>query len=153
MCGDQLFIAQVNQQFDDFIRILPQDACLLGAPLSNGRASGLAISRLKTLPTHAALVLLRSAFSATCLMHTHWHTPCHGLQVLQNFDNLLRDVVSIITNSSLMDPQWIQANLPIRNGGLAIGRGTSLALSVFLASTASRNKCKRTEYELELKQI
>ena len=48
---------------------------------------------------------------------------------LQNFDNLLRDGVSSITNSSLSNTQRIQARSPSRNGGLGIRRGISLALS------------------------
>ena len=136
--------AQWCQQFDHFILILPQDACLLGAPLSNGRALDQAlearcntlrsaVSRLKILPSHDALVVLRSSFNAPRLMHTLICAPCYRHPALQNFDDLLRDGVSSITNSSLMDTQWIQASLPIRSGGLGNRRGTSLALSAFLS--------------------
>ena len=70
-------------------------------------------------------------------MHTLRCAPCHGHPALQNFDELLRDGVSSITNSSLTETHWIQASLPIRNESLRIRRGTSLALSAFLASAAS----------------
>ena len=41
-----------------------------------------------------------------------------------------------ITNSSLTDTQWLQASLPIKNGGLGVRRVSSLALPAFLASAA-----------------
>ena len=66
-------------------------------------------------------------------MHTLRCAACHGHPALQNFYDLLRDGVSSTTNSSLTDTPWIQASLPIRNGGLSIRRGTSLALSAFPA--------------------
>ena len=140
--------AQLYQQFKHFIQISPQDACLSGAPLSDGQALDQAlearcntlrspISRLKTLPSHDALVLLRSTLSAPYLMHTLRCAQCHGHPALQNFDDFLRDGASSITKSSLTDTQWIQARLPIRNGDQGIRRGTSLAPAAFLASAVS----------------
>ena len=41
-----------------------------------------------------------------------------------------------ITNSSLTDTQWLQASLPIKDGGLGVRRVSSLALPAFLASAA-----------------
>ena len=63
---------------------------------------------------------------------TRWST-------LIKFDGFLRDSVQQITNSDLSDTKWIQASLPVRNGGLGIRRVTSLALSaiVVVASAAS----------------
>jgi len=52
------------------------------------------------------------------------------------FDKLLRLAVERITNSSLTDTQWLQASLPIRNGGFGVRRVSSLALPAFLASAA-----------------
>ena len=108
----------------DFIPILPQNACLLGASLSNGRALDQALEA-------------RSSLCATRLMHTLRCDPCHGHPQLQNFDDLLRDGIGSVTSSSLTDKQWIQASLPIRNEGLGIRRDTSLALSAGLTSAAS----------------
>ena len=42
-----------------------------------------------------------------------------------------------ITKFDLSDMQWIQASLPVADGGLGIGRVASLAPSAFLASAAS----------------
>jgi len=44
--------------------------------------------------------------------------------------------VERITNSSFTDTQWLQASLPIKDGGLGVRRVSSLALPVFLASAA-----------------
>ena len=41
-----------------------------------------------------------------------------------------------ITNSSLTDTQWLQASLPIKDGGLGVRRVSSLVLPAFLASAA-----------------
>ena len=110
MPGISPLIVELSRQFHNFVPILPPVACLLNAPLRNGRALDLAlkaryktlesaISRLKTLSSHDALVLLRSSFSAPHLMHTLRCAPCHGHPVLQNFYALLRDAISSTTNS------------------------------------------------------
>jgi len=49
----------------------------------------------------------------------------------------LRRSIQLITNSDLSDSQWIQASLPVRDGGLGIRRVTSLAIPSFIASAAS----------------
>ena len=97
----------------------------------------IAIGRLTVLPSHDALILLRSSFSVSRLMHTLRCVPCAGHPSLTIFDNLLREGISSITNSLLSDIQWLQTSLPIRDKGLGICRATSLALSTFLASAAS----------------
>jgi len=54
-----------------------------------------------------------------------------------SIDGLLRHSVQQITNSNLCEIQWIQASLPVRDGGLGIRNVTSLALPGFVASAAS----------------
>ena len=49
----------------------------------------------------------------------------------------MREGISSITNSLLSDIQWLQASLPIRDGGVGIRRATSLALFACLAAAAS----------------
>jgi len=56
---------------------------------------------------------------------------------LATFDNTLRSAVCTLTNSELTDTQWLQATLPIRDGGLGVRRVSSLALSAFVASAVS----------------
>src|SRR6266516_1291602 len=124
------------------------EATLLGAPLNTGIAMddalsnrcddlALAIDRLKLLTAHDALILLRASFSAPKVLHTLRSSPCAGHTALNRFDDLLKNGVSMITNSYLTDLQWIQASLPVKNGGLGIRRVASLASSAFLASAAS----------------
>ena len=115
--------------FDEFIHLKPREASLLGAPLNTGGAmaatlSGrcddlvLAIDRLKLLAAHDALILLRASFSAPKVLHTLRSSPCAGHPALDRFDTLLKNGLSQITNSNLSDLQWIQASLPVKDGGL-----------------------------------
>ena len=131
-----------------FRRINYTNSSLLGAPLLAGQALTAAlvnklevlqtaVDRLRHVPAHDALVLLRSSFSAPRLLHILRCSPCHGHPALSAFDDLLRKGVSLILNSKLSDIQWTQACLPIRDGGLGIRRASSLALPAFLASAAS----------------
>jgi hypothetical protein len=141
-------LATTSENMKQFTRVDRDDASLLGAPISTGCALDTAlearnedlrraVGRLRTLPAHDALVLLRSSFSAPRLMHVLRCSPCHAHPALSAFDDLLREGVSVITNSRLTDMQWVQASLPIRDGGLGVRRATSLALPAFLASAAS----------------
>jgi Reverse transcriptase (RNA-dependent DNA polymerase) len=133
--------------FSEFIHLVIQNASLLGAPLTVGQAMDSmlasrredltrAIGRLKLIAAHDALILLRASFSAPKLMHTLRSSPCAGHPELESFDKLLRGCVESITNSDLTELQWIQASLPVRNGGLGVRRVSSLAPSAFLASAA-----------------
>ena len=50
---------------------------------------------------------------------------------------MLRSGLSKIVNCELSDLAWIQADLPIRDGGLAVRSVAVLAPSAFLASAAA----------------
>jgi len=50
--------------------------------------------------------------------------------------------LSQIFNTDISDIQWLQASLPIRQGGLGIRQVHSLALLAFLASSASTSDLK-----------
>jgi len=83
-----------------------------------------------------ALILLRSLFSAPRVQHLlRCSSSGHPAQLL--FNELLRSAVRLISNYVLSDDQWLQANLPIKDGGLGIRRVSSLATSAFLVSAAS----------------
>jgi hypothetical protein len=134
--------------FDQFIHLQVDRSTLLGAPLTTGAAMDAAlqsrcddlprgIERLKLLSAHDALILLRSSFSAPKLLHTLRSSPCAEHPTLTTFDLLQKSGISHITNSALSDTQWLQASLPVRDGGLGIRRVASLAPSAFLASAAS----------------
>jgi len=122
-------------------------ATLLGAPLSTGAAMTdclqtrcqdltRAVNRLKLVSSHDALVLLKNSLSAPKLLHTLRSACCVDHDLLKGFDDQLRSGVSSICNVSLTDDQWLQASLPVRNGGLGIRSVSSLASSAFLASAA-----------------
>ena len=146
-------IANKDFQVDDillqsFHRTEFEDATLLGAPLFPGAALdkawedrckdlARAVDRLKTISPQDALILLRSSFSAPRVLHLLRCSPSVDHLLLNKFDGLLRDSVQQITNSDLSDTKWIQASLPVRDGGLGIRRVTSLALPAFVASAAS----------------
>jgi len=122
----------------------PIDTTLLGAPLFPGSVLDLAwsdrcddlsraVKRLRQLSSHDALILLRSSFSAPKVLHLLRCSPSVSHSVLDRFDSLLRSAVQGITNSDLSDIQWLQASLPVRDGGLGVRRMSSLALPAFLA--------------------
>jgi len=136
-----------NPVFQHFVHLTVDNADLLGAPVIVGTAMdralsnrcddlSRAVSRLQLIPAHDALILLKASFSAPKLLHTLRASPCSGHPELERFDGLLRNCVCSIFNTDMTDLQWIQASLPVRNGGLGIRRVSSLAPSAFLASAA-----------------
>src|SRR6218665_1304456 len=56
---------------------------------------------------------------------------------LVRLDGLQRTGLDSIINCSLSDLQWMQATLPLKDGGLGVRRVVSLASSAYLASAAS----------------
>ena len=70
-------------------------------------------------------------------MHTLRASPCVGHSALTQFDSLQRKGLCLITNSNLSDIQWLQASLPVKDGGLGVRRVALLASPTFLASAAS----------------
>jgi hypothetical protein len=144
-----------NTVFANFNHLRVEEAELLGAPLTVGTAMDTALSRrcddlaraatrLGSIAAHDALVLLKASFSAPKLLHTMRAAPCSGHAALQKFDELLRECVCSITNTDLSDVQWIQASLPVKNGGLGVRRVSSLAPSAFLASAAGTRDLQDT---------
>jgi len=134
--------------FHYFIRVDVENSLLLGAPLFTGSALdstlktccddlSRAIDRLKDIQSHDALILLRSSFSAPKIQHLLRCSPCIHHPSLTAFDDLLRSGLSLITNCDLTQPQWMQATLPVREGGLGLRCATSLAIPALLASASS----------------
>jgi len=90
------------------------------------------------LGAQEALILLRTSFSAPKVLHLLRCSPSASHSALSEFDSLLRTAIGRITNSSLTDSQWLQASLPVRDGGLGTRRRvSSFAIPAFLASAAS----------------
>ena len=119
----------------------------MGAPLFSGPVLGQAwldrcddllraVKRLCELGSHDAL-MLRTSFSTPKVLHLLHCSPSVSRSAHAPFDSLLRSAVQGITNSDLSDIQWLQASLPVRDGGLGVRHVSSLALPAFLASAAS----------------
>jgi len=124
-------------------------ASLLGAPLyAEGVDSALQaknddltqlVSRLKFLPMHDTLFLLKNTLAIPKLLYTLRTSPCSSSPELKAYDNLLRNTLSSLLNINLSDSRWAQASLPVAEGGLGVRSAVMLAPSAFLASvTATR---------------
>ena len=128
----------------------PMKATLLGSPIG----SVLSISdtlidkadllrrlgdRLQDLSAHDALLLLKHSFALPKLLYCLRTAPCFLSPVIQEYDELLKSIVSGITNVHFGEacPSWIQASLPVKLGGLGIRSAVHLAPSAYLASTSA----------------
>src|SRR5664279_3347296 len=131
-----------------FQRLQIEEASLLGAPLFHGPALDQAwsdrvaeltraVERMSLVGAQDALILLRASFGTPRVQHLLRCSPSVDHQSLESFDGLLRSAIDIITNSNLTDDQWLQASLPIREGGLGVRRVAALAIPAYLASAAS----------------
>jgi hypothetical protein len=98
--------------------------------------------RLCLLQSHDALTILRHSFALPKLLYTLRTSPAYSSSLLVSWDNLLRSIVSRITNIDFRpeDPSWLQATLPINSGGLGIRSASHLAPSAFLASADEASK-------------
>jgi len=133
--------------FKDYVQLTPHTASLLGALLLTGTTMDMmlqekcddiacATNRLKLIPSHDALTLLKGSLCAPKLQHILRSSPCADNHLLDVFDGHLMQGISQITNTDLTFTQRMQASLPIKMGGLGIRRVASLASSAFLASAA-----------------
>jgi len=130
--------AHSNLQLNDSLlqslsRVDIADTTLLGAPLFQGpvldstwnqRCDDLsrAVERLSSIASQDAQILLRASFSAPKVLHLLRCSPSLSHPSLERFDTLLKQAIQHITNSVLSDLQWIQASLPVRDGGLGVRR-------------------------------
>lgn len=146
ICHDDLIIT--DSRIRSFARVKVDEASLLGAPLHTGTALDAAwsfrcnelkraVERLKLISAQGALILLRSSFSSPKVLHLLRCSLSASHPALKTFDDILKKGIEQITNTVLSDTQWMQASLPIKDGGLGVRRVTSLATSAFIASAAS----------------
>ena len=89
------------------------------------------------LEAHDALILLRAAVGHPTIMNVLRAAPCVDHPSLVQFDSLLGSGLIKIVNCELDDLAWVQASLPIRDGGLGVRSVALLAPSAFLASAAA----------------
>ena len=98
-------------------------------------------AHLKLLSVHDAL-LLRHSFALPKLLYCLRTAPCLLSSCVQEYDEVLKSIVSEITNVHFGDrsASWIQATLPVKLGGLGIRRAEEIAPCAYLASTAASSQ-------------
>ena len=147
ICKDSSSMYTLLGTFPTLQVVDPVHASLLGSPLSSStslvtclesKISQLEVisERLCHLPSHDALTLLRHSLALPKLLHILRTSLAFSSPLLASYDDLLRSMISKITNNYLNqdDPAWLQATLPIGSGGLGIRSAVHLAPSAFLAS-------------------
>ena len=128
-----------------FSRVDSKDLILLGAPLFSGHVldnawvdrcneMSAAISRLKIISSQDSLILLRSSLGAPRVQHLLRCSLDVSHPGIGRFDALQREALSTVANSDLSDNNWLQAALPIKEGGLGLRSASDLATPSLLAS-------------------
>jgi len=144
-----------SSPLNNFSRVAKEEMTLLGAPVIKGTAQDRAIThkieelsrsidRLSLLHSHSALALLKNSLSMPKLLYLFRKSDCSDNPLLSQFDRTLRSGLSVILNVDINDIQWLQASLPVGNGGLGIRSAKMLAPSAFLASAASTHSLQQS---------
>ena len=124
------------------------EGTLLGAPLLDGSAMNQALEarctelnraldRFPLISAHDGLVILKNSISTPKLKYTLRCSPAFGHSLLDGYDRNLRLGLSRLANVHVDDLNWVQASLPVKDGGLGIRSVGLLAPSAFLASAAA----------------
>ena len=87
--------------------------------------------RIVHLHSHDALTLLCHSLAILKMLHILRTAPCFLSSVLSDYDSILRDILSTISNIKLSDDSWMQATLPVKREGLGIRSADHLAFSLF----------------------
>ena len=96
------------------------------------------ISRLSLIDPHQAFVLLKNSCAIPKLTYLLRSSPAYRhLDVLVDFDLLVKNALSSITNIDFSEDAWSQASLPVRSGGLGIRKTVDIALPCFISSAIS----------------
>jgi len=98
-----------------------------------------AVNCLSPLSAYDALIPFKSSLSAPKMIHMLRCSQCTEHPSLQEIDNILRKGICAIANLDLTDLQWLQASLPVNEGGLGVQYVVlpHRHLLLFLASAAS----------------
>ena len=86
-----------------------------------------ALSRLPQLPAHDSLTILRHALYVPKLMFFLRTSPIQDMTVWLEFDKTARNTFSVIFNVEMTDLGWLQAQLPVRFGGIGLSSVVQLA--------------------------
>ena len=83
---------------------------------------------------------MKNCFSLPKLQYILRCAPCYKSQILQRYDNSIRETLQLILNIELSDSAWNQATLPVKNGGIGIRLAKQVALPAYLSSIASSDQ-------------
>ena len=119
--------------------------------------------RLQHLSAHDAILLLKHSFAIPKLLYCLRTAPCFRSPRLQKYDDLLKKIVSGITNVHFSegDPAWTQATLPVKWEDLVSGVPCTLRLvptwlqllpPMSLFVTLCHLVSKRLHFPVEVKQ-
>ena len=144
-----------NQVIDSFKQLLPdlkttsiEESIILGSPIAvQGMRSEMEsklnalkrmISRLNLIDPHQAFVLLKNSFAIPRMTYLLRSAPAfQQASLLLEFDLIIRNSMSSITNIDFTDEAWTQASLPVRSGGLGIRKAVDIALPCYISSALS----------------
>ena len=96
-----------------------------------------ATERLSTISAHDASTILKASLGVPKMLFIMRLSPCTDHPLLRTYDDLLRESLSSITKNHFGFIQWIQASLPVKDGGLGIRSEVTLAHSAYLSSAAA----------------
>ena len=147
ICSDHTTRGIVLSSFPGVHVVNIEQVELQGSPLGDTSSVNACVSgkiellelmgdRLYHLHSHDAITLLCHSFAIPKMLHVLRTSPCFSSPHLEDYDVLLRSILSNITNIRFEDNQssWIQATLPVSKGGLGIRSAIHLVSSAFLAS-------------------
>ena len=101
-------------------------------------------STLREIDNHEALFLLRHCFTIPKLTYFLRTSPCFmAINILENFDETIKDSLVDILNISLSESAYRQLTLPIVKGGLGLRLTTEIALSGYLSSVCATKSTAR----------
>ena len=99
------------------------------------------LQRLSKVVAHYGFYLLKNCFSLPKLLYFLRTSPCfEELDLLQQYDSIIRKSLSKICNVNFNESSYTQAILPVSKGGIGIASASQIALPAFLAS-ATGAKC------------
>ena len=135
------------QDLPDLCIVCHNQATLLGSPIgglesintilrSKLKSLGILGHKLQYLSSHDAFCLLRNALAIPKVLYVLRTSPCFLSAVLNEFNNVLREILSKVLNITLNALPWATSHLPGRAGALGICSSVMLAPSAYLASAA-----------------
>ena len=96
-----------------------------------------ALNRSSELTLHDSLSIIRQALYVPKLMYCLRTSQIDDVLLLHEFDANLRNSLSSICNIEISDAGWLQAQLPVRHGGLGLSNVVQLAPLAYQSSAAA----------------